>query len=235
MCRGKYIKWSEEKIQAVKDNYPTMETKILAEILDVSQGALRLKAKEMGVQKLTHKKKLTPSIKEVILSMYKNHSYRTIAVKTGLSVNTVRKFINECVAAGDGVEKLTKEDISRILSIEKIRVYKRERAMECWGIERRTRLRLVRDTKGSHVRYMLKKEGYDIDRCSKEAFICNIYKRNPKLERKAAALGFKFFIITDEEDEEGNAVFEQIEIVSTDEEEYAPTVSANLSPCGYNG
>lgn len=213
MCRRKII-WTEEKLQIIRDNYPTMVDRKLAEILDVTSVTLRSKAKELGLQKHSRKWKITPSVKKVIISMYKNHSYRCIAAKTGLSINSVRNFIKSCISEGQEIEERTKEETWKIISETRKNIIKKERALEVWGLKRKTNLRVTVNIKSTIMRSQLRKKGYELDHGGKDVFIYNIYRRDPNLESKAARMGFTFFLITAEEDENGNQVFEETNIDS---------------------
>lgn len=74
---GRPVKWTEEKIKDLKKYFPSIDNEIVATSLNVSAGALRLKASQLRLKKAKwywHK-----NWEKLVLQKFGNHSPEEIA------------------------------------------------------------------------------------------------------------------------------------------------------------
>ena len=72
-------------------------------------------------------------------------------------------------------------------------LFRKERVRVNWGLEQRTKLRVVKCPKEKvRLRNNLRKRGYEIARASNEAVITETTRRSIKMETRAEKMGIKF-------------------------------------------
>lgn len=186
--------WTEESEQFLIENFNSMSDKQIAEILHTTRQYVNNKARQLGLSRDKKGWKLTPSIKEAIVRLYRTNSYKSIAEKLNISDSSVYLFIKNLSEKDPTFKKRTNEETGRIVSESRVRMYKVERAHAAFGLPQKTKVKLTRNNKKSWVRHLLRKAGcYDIDYGSDDVYIINVKKRKKSLESRAFRYGFEFY------------------------------------------
>lgn len=68
---------------------------------------------------------------------------------------------------------------------------KRERSRILWGLEQRTKLKLVGNPKKRQYRYELRQRGYQVARGASVAYVTPLTQRSPKVESNARKYGIR--------------------------------------------
>lgn len=90
MSRDK--KWTENELFSIINFYNKVDITILMKALDRSEGSIRRKAIDLGLQKPLQR--LTPEQKKYILANRKKLTHQAIADLLSLKRNTVTKFLS---------------------------------------------------------------------------------------------------------------------------------------------
>ena len=184
--------WNDAKIKRLKELFPKASNDDIAEELGMSVPTLKKKAYELGLKKLkTQKGKITPEKREKILRLYHTYSYNDISEMMGLSVSTLQKVIKDAVA--HGYSGKTREEVNQLMSSKRKELLKRERGRASFGFDQKTRLKIWPNKKKWRVREQLKRNGYEIERNSTEAYayIDTDRKGHKVLEELAKENGIK--------------------------------------------
>lgn len=210
MKRGRKSKvWTEDSEKFLREHFDSMSAKQIAEILHTTRQNVNGKARKLGLRKTEKNWKLTKSVKDVILKMYRTSSYKAIAEKLHISDSSVYLYIKKLSKEDPTFKKRTSEESGRIVSENRLRLLKVERAYAAFGMPQKTSVKLTRCNKKSWLRYLLRKTGsYEVDYGCDEVYIINEKKRKKALEHKAVKLGFDFYEPVGEEGE--MTVYEKI-------------------------
>lgn len=122
-----------------------------------------------------------------IIENFKHEKNKVLANKMGISTSTISKM-----AIKHGLKKTrehlieTKRAAAAIAHIATLRTIAKERMRINWGLEQKTKMKLVRNPhKQASYRYLLKKYGYIVDKGSKDLYYPGEEMRNKKMEKYA--------------------------------------------------
>lgn len=87
-----YVTLSEEDLEYIRQNYPNVPTKNIAEKFGVTANIIQKRARAMGVQKNKHVHEKTKKTKEYIKGNYPKMDFGAIAKELGLSAVTVKCY-----------------------------------------------------------------------------------------------------------------------------------------------
>lgn len=194
--------WTEETERFLIEHFNTMSNKQIADVLHTTRQYVNVKAKQLGLCSDKKCWKLTPTVKDAILRMYRTNSYKSIAEKLNISDDSVYLFIRKLREEDPTFQGRSDEEIGRLVSERRVRLLKVERAYAAFGLSQKTRVKLTRNSKKNILRYTLRKSGcYDVDYGSDEVYILNDEKRKKDLENEAVSYGFEFYEPVGEEGE----------------------------------
>ena len=185
MQKKEAIEWTEERLNYLRQNYQTQTNEQLAEHFGISARTLRRKAKQIGLTKREPVTK-TKQTEELVRDMYPDHSLNEIAEKANISWRTVRRM-----AIQMGLKR-TPEEESRMRSRIRTNLIKSERRRIAFGLEQRTKMKLVCNLERIQLRSILKGYGYIVFKGDNTIYYTMDLKRHPVREERARKAGLKF-------------------------------------------
>lgn len=182
---------TKEQRRYIIEHYDTMSVTSIARNINISTTTLWKFAREIGLNPKMSHRAWTDEEKETLRQLYPMHSSSQIGKilhRTGTSV----RFKAGCMGLQKSPEfahlprsEETCQKIRKVRSEQN----RKERFRERYGLERKTKLRIVVDSfrvasRVRRIRHNLKKHGYIIARASCVAYYESEEKRNRELEKK---------------------------------------------------
>lgn len=183
-----------EQRQWLIENFPNTKNVEVAAYLNTSlRGAIRM-ARELGLWKT----------KEFVSEMQTNAAQeagRILRLRGGnagaknlLIYGAEYRFKAGVYSLADKSKNELADIYSRI-STTRRETFKREQMRVKWGLEQKTKLRVVRCTSQKiSLRNNLRKRGYMIERASNEALITDETRRSERMEARAESMGIRFYV-----------------------------------------
>lgn len=177
-------KWTEERLAALKQLFPTESTKHTAAVLQMSMTAVKRKAKEMGLQKIT--KSRWAKRAEHVRTHYCHCSLSEMAKELDISRTSVLRII--------GKLELTRTREQTFLVASRIRseIIRRERRHILFGLAPVTRMKVVSNRPRIRLRAKLKSVGYIVNRASNTLYYTDRMERKSNLENNGIRQGLHF-------------------------------------------
>lgn len=183
-----------EQRQWLIENFPNTKNVEVAAYLNTSlRGAVRM-ARELGLWKT----------KEFVSEMQRNAAQeagRILRLRGGNrgTKNIFKYGVKYRFKKGENnYDRMPKEKVEAMYKRggeTRRKLYEDERRRVKWGLEQKTKLRVVRCTSQKiSLRYNLRKLGYEIERASNEALITDETRRSERMEARAESMGIRFYV-----------------------------------------
>lgn len=176
---------------ALKQLFPIESTKHTAAILQMSMTAVKLKAKELGLQKAT-KSRWTKRA-EYVRTHYCQCSLSEMAKKLNISRTSVMRIIEKL-----GLTR-TKEQTFQVVSRIRSEIIHRERRYVLFGLAPITQIKDVSNRPRIQLRAKLKSIGYIVSRASNTLYYTEDMERRCNLENNGIKQGLHFLPYPGEE------------------------------------
>ncbi|MGN1255446.1 MAG: hypothetical protein ACI4T9_12770 [Prevotella sp.] len=192
----RYKKWTPDDDDKLIERFQTDRLSDIAGYLNCGTATISNRARKLGL----YKNNPTERNREAMALVEIEHAaltYKEIAQRTGLTVKTISRLAKKC-----GLHR-SPDQWRANLSRTRKELYRRERARVTFGLNQRTRLKVVCNQRRNELRYNLKRSGYIISSDDRNV----IYyppglKRHPVREQHGIALGMKFLPLPQPEIEE---------------------------------
>lgn len=192
MERGKCLNsgekiWTENRLSILYELCQVGKSyREMAEILGVDLSVIYKKVKRLGICKEIIK---NDDVEKSILDLLNTHSYQDIANIIGVSKRTVLRVAKK-------YKFVKSKDVRKQLFTTKIKeLRKSESRRVLFGLEQKSKLKVVTNKKKIKLRYSLKKRGYICDeRGGAILKITGDTTRSAYLEKKGSVYGFQFLI-----------------------------------------
>lgn len=181
------IMWTESRLSILYELCREGKTyREMSEILGVNLSVIYKKVKRLGIYKEILK---NDDVEKSILDLLNTHSYQDIANIIGVSKRTVLRVVKK-------YNFVKSKDIRKKLFTTKIKeLRKSESRRVLFGLEQKSKLKVVTNKKKIRLRYSLKKRGYICDeRGGSILKITGDTTRSIYLEKKGSVYGFQFLI-----------------------------------------
>lgn len=181
----KIQKWTEEHDSILKERFETEYLHDIARAMGFSRSTVQEHARQLGLSKREQRKR-NSDIREFVEMEHENMTYKEMAKRAGVHRVTVWKIANEL-----GLKRSRDKwnDHIRKSRIERIKSEKR-RIM--FGLEQRTKLKVVCNKSKHYLRQKLRQFGYVADKGSNTVYYTDDTVRKPIRERNGERLGFIF-------------------------------------------
>lgn len=158
----------------------------MSKVLEVPSSVIYKKVKRLGICKEIIK---NDDVEKSILDLLNTHSYQDIANIIGVSKRTVLRVAKK-------YNFVKSKDVRKQLFTTKIKeLRKSESRRVLFGLEQKSKLKVVTNKKKIKLRYSLKKRGYICDeRGGSILKITGDTTRSTYLEKKGSVYGFQFLI-----------------------------------------
>lgn len=177
-------KWTEERLAALKQLFPIESTKHTAAVLQMSMTAVKQKAKELGLQKIT--KSRWAKRAEYVRTHYCQCSLSEMAKKLNISRTSVLRIIEKLELTR------TKEQTFQVVSRIRSEIIRRERRHILFGLAPVTRMKVVSNRPRIRLRAKLKSIGYIVNRASNTLYYTEYMERRCNLENNGIKQGLHF-------------------------------------------
>lgn len=182
------IKWNDRMIAALCELYPVETTAYTAEVLGMSETAVKNKAKELGIVKIA--KSLWMKRAAHISSHFHTDSFSEMAKELGISKMSVSRIAEHLGLKRSQTERY--DIISRIRSD----MIHRERRRVIFGLEPITMIKVVSNRAKVRLRSQLKRKGYTVGGERNILYYAEGLKRNERQEMRGVKLGLQFLPIS---------------------------------------
>lgn len=183
-----------EQRQWLIENFPNTKNAEVAAYLHTShRGAIRM-ARELGLWKT----------KEFVSEMQMNAAQeagRLLRLRGGNrgTKNLLKYGVKYRFKKGENnYDRMPKDKVEAMhkkVGETRRKLYEDERRRVKWGLEQKTKLRVVRCTSQKiSLRNNLRKRGYEIERASNEALIIDETRRSERMEARAESMGMRFYV-----------------------------------------
>lgn len=178
-------KWTEEGIALLQELYPVQTNIHTAEVLGMSERAVRDKARELGLEKTVKAKWLEQA--EYVRNHYLDRSFSELAGDLGISKTSVSRMASRL-----GLKRTVKEQ-HHITSRIRCELIRRERGRIIFGLEPLTNLKVTTNRKRICLKAKLKAKGYMASIGSHTIYYKDGIRRSMKQETHGSKLGLRFF------------------------------------------
>lgn len=178
-------KWTKEDDNILLERFQTEPLHILAKTIGCARSTISEHARNLGLYK-DNPTGRNNEARELIAMEYDNLSYKEMAKRTGLSSHTVYNISREL-----GLRR-TREQWNANLSSSRNELIRKERARILYGLDQKTKLKVVSDKGKIQLRGKLKKLGYIVKRGDSTFYYTEDLHRNPILEEHGGKFRFKF-------------------------------------------
>ncbi len=177
-------KWTEERLAALAKLFPVESTKHTAAVLQMSMTAVKGKAKEMGLQKIT--KSRWAKRAEYVSCHFYHSSLSEMAKELNISRTSVLRIIGKLELTR------TKEQTFQVVSRIRSEIIRRERRHILFGLAPVTRMKVVSNRPRIRFRAKLKSVGYIVNRASNTLYYTEDMERRCNLENNGIRQGLHF-------------------------------------------
>lgn len=171
-------------VAALRELYPVETTFYTAQILGMSETAVKNKAKELGIVKFA--KSLRMKRAAHIGSHFHTCSFSEMAKELGISKTSVSRI------AGDMGLSRTQAERHDITSRVRSDMIHRERRRVIFGLEPVTRIKVVSNRARVRLRSQLKRKGYTVGGERNILYYAEGFKRSERQEMRGIKLGLRF-------------------------------------------
>lgn len=178
--------WTDKALALLADLYPTETTPHTAELLGISERAVKNMARQLGISKTT-KATHQESIDHV-RKHFHEHSIRNMARELGTSRSTVSRIVTLL-----GLKR-TREEISGIQASAHNVMIRREKRRTLFGLNPITRIKVVTNRARIQLRCKLKSLGYIVGKETERnvMYYTDSLERRDVLETNGLKLGLHF-------------------------------------------
>ena len=180
--------WTDNMIQALTDMFPVESNISIARKLGVSESAVSVKGRELGLKKGVKRK--TVENEESVRALIPYHSYTEISRLVGISRAAVRRIAKKLNLDIDASERV---NIRRRVRNELIR---KEKARVIWGLDQISNIKVVTNSRKISPRYRMRRIGYTCHRGGNTLYYHDRMERNIRLETMGRTLGLRFESVT---------------------------------------
>lgn len=184
-------KWSVSDDLLLTERFQSEKIVDLARMLGCTMSTVSKHARWLGLRKENPTCR-NHDAREFVRMEFNNLSYREMAKRTGLCVNTIQNIVREL-----GLVR-TPEQKWRNLRIARNNLIRREKARIAFGLEQKTRLKLGCNRKKVQARLRLRKLGYRMGKDGHTFYYhTDGMERSPRKEENSKKYGFKFLPLPD--------------------------------------
>ena len=178
------IKWNERRIAVLHELYPVETTLYTAQVLGMSETAVKTKAKELGICKFA--KSLRMKRAAHVSSHFHTSSFSEMANELGISKTSIIRIAEHLEL------KRSKTERHEIASRVRSDIIHRERRRVVFGLDPITRMKVVSNRAKVRLRSELKRKGYTVGGERNTLYYAEGCKRSEKQEMRGIKLGLKF-------------------------------------------
>ena len=150
--RKRRTNWTEQKIALLVQLYPIETTPHTAQVLDMSERSVKMKARQLGLKKMEKTRWLERA--DYIRNHFGHRSFAEIGKDLGVSREYVRR-----IAANMGLKRTPSEDFNLFSRIH-TDIMRRERRRVIFGLSPITRIKVVSNRARVRLRSWLRSQGY---------------------------------------------------------------------------
>lgn len=178
--------WTDKALALLADLYPIETTPHTAELLGVSERAVKNMARQLGISKTT--KANRQAWIDHIREHFHEHSIRNMASELGISRSTVSRIVTRL-----GLKR-TREEISEIQAGVRNEMIRREKRRALFGLDPITRIKVVTNRARIQLRCKLKSLGYIVGGGTDKnvMYYTDTIERRDVLETNGLKLGLHF-------------------------------------------
>lgn len=178
-------KWTEQDDQILTERYQTESLSSLARLIGCGYSTVCKHARELNLWKENPYER-NHYARELIRMEHDNLSYKEMAKRTGLKENTVWKICREL-----GLRR--KPEHKRIIMSRcRKELYQSERRRVNWGLDQKTRLKVVKNQARLNLRAKLSHIGYIVAKGENIVYYSDDLVRHPVRERNGERMGLRF-------------------------------------------
>ncbi len=188
----KQIQWTEAMLETLRELYPIETTPYTASVLGVSEKTVKKKAVELGLEKFAKSKWLERA--EFIRRHFHCKSYSEMGRELGIAKWSVGR-----IAEAIGLRRTEKEN-SRVSSLVRGELIKRERRRMIFGLDPLTKIKVVTNRPRIRLRSKLKSKGYIVGSERNVMYYPSDLQRHIGQESRGIKLGLKFLPLPSEKE-----------------------------------
>lgn len=177
-------RWTAEMLAALAELYPVETTAYTAEVLGMSETAVKNKARQMGIVKIAKSKWLARA--EHIRRHFREKSFSEMGRELGITKVSVSR-----IAARLGMKR-TKTEKSRVSSRVRGELIRKERVRVIFGLDPVTRIKVVSNRARVRLRSRMKGFGYIVGEERNILYYTVSQTRKEHLEQRGCKLGLRF-------------------------------------------
>lgn len=181
----KIQKWNGEHDSILRERFQTDCLQDIADDLGFSRSTVQEHARQLGLRKEDPTRR-NLDIREFIKMEYDNLSFGEMAKRTGFHVDTIGK-----IARSLGLRR-TRPQWNENIRKARVATIQSERRRVIFGLEQRTKLKVVSNPQKHYLRQKMRQFGYIADIGSNTLYYTDGTDRRPIRERNGERLGFKF-------------------------------------------
>ena len=178
-----FIKWTDEMLGVLIDDFPITPDRMLAEKLEISVSSVRRKAKELHLAKASISNYRTM---QAVDELFATHSQKQIAQKLNISIRTVRRICKTLNLKRDKDE----DAVMRSKGLK--RIYESDFRRSLYGLEQRVNRFIGKSKERLKIYDELKRYGYILIKGSRTVYYSSEMRRIVHVESYAKALGLVF-------------------------------------------
>ena len=182
--RKRRTNWTEQKIALLVQLYPIETTPHTAQVLDMSERSVKMKARQLGLKKMEKTRWLERA--DYIRNHFGHRSFAEIGKDLGVSREYVRR-----IAANMGLKRTPSEDFNLFSRIH-TDIMRRERRRVIFGLSPITRIKVVSNRARVRLRSWLRSQGYVAGEEYGILYYPDHIRRIKESEMRGAKLGFRF-------------------------------------------
>lgn len=178
-------RWTPEHDEILRERFHGEYIQDIADDLGFSRSTVNVHARRLGLRKENPKQR-NKDVREFVRMEFENLTYREMAERTGLNDYTIFKIASEM-----GLSR-TKDKWKEHISRGRKEVYKKERRRVIFGMDQKTRLKVVSNKKKHRLRHKLRKHGYIVAKGDNTVYYTDSLECHPIRERNGEKLGLRF-------------------------------------------
>lgn len=183
--KKKIQKWNEEHDSILQERFQTDSLQDIADDLGFSRSTVQEHARQLGLRKEDPTRR-NLDIREFIIMEYDNLTIKEMAKRTGFHKDTIGN-----IARSLGLRR-TRPKWNENIRKARVETIKSERRRVVFGLEQRTRLKVVSNPQKHYLRQKMRQFGYIAAKGSNTVYYTDDTDRRPIRERNGERLGFKF-------------------------------------------
>lgn len=181
----KQNRWTEEHDAILTERFHTEYLQDIADDMGFSRSTVQQHAKILGLRKADPRER-NKDIRAFVELEFHNLTYKEMAKRTGLNDYTIFKIAREL-----GLVR-TREKWNENIGTGLREAYRSERRRVMFGLDQRTKWKVVCNRKKIRLRHKLKEQGYIVAKGGHSVYYTDDIVRRPIRERNGEKLGFKF-------------------------------------------